>query len=198
MKKARFFSFRLSLGGLLIALTSCFSTHLPPLQAPPAVARLDALADAELAVQVDTSRVAGARGYQYLTAMPITRVYTPDLQKELLDQLRVQAGLKGYRLVPKTEAAAGAYELDVTVEELSVSGYCYLLVRRPHSDIRLTGVLRNERGDVVRECSVPGQATFTAKFAFSDELNEARRIALTEAAVALVGCLELKQPRPRL
>ena len=181
---------------VLHLLTGCFPADLPPLEAPPAVSGLTDLADASIELSVDTGSVQGHRGYQYLTALPVTRVYAPDTVKEVTDQLKVQAGLKGYRLVPPgTPSQKPEYRLDVTVQELNVSGYCYLLLRRPHSDVLLTATLRSKDGTIVRECDGSGDATFTAKFAFSEQLNEARRIALTQAAVALVECLALPKPR---
>lgn len=186
---------RIRLVALFFGLTGCFPATLPTLEAPPALSRLNELADANISFTVDSAPVEGHRGYQFLTVLPVTRVYTPDIDREVSDQLSIQAGLKGYRLVPTDSAKKPSYSLSVTVEDLTVSGYCYLLVRRPHSDIRLKGVIRSPDGTVVRECSGSGEATYTAKFAFADELNEARRIALTQAAVELVACLELPKPR---
>lgn len=181
---------------LLIALSGCFPADLPPIEAPPAVSRLHDLADATIGLTVNTSPVEGHRGYQYLTAIPVTRVYTPDLAQEVTDQLKVQGGLKGYRMVePANRSEPVAFNLEVTVQELTVSGYCYLFVRRPHADVVLNATLRSPDGTVVRECSGAGDVTYTAKFAFSEELNEARRVALTQAAVALVDCLSLPKPR---
>lgn len=184
---------------LLMVLSGCFPAHLPPLESPPALGRLQDLADSEIAFSVNTSPVDGLRGYQFLTVVPVTRVYTPDLAREVSDLLKIQAGLKGYRLVSAEVGAAGkpAYSLSVTVEDLTVSGYCYLAIRRPYSKVRLSGTLRAADGTVLRECSGEGRSVFFAKFAFDQELNEARRIALTDAAVALTACLELPKPAIR-
>lgn len=181
---------------LLFLLSGCFPADLPALEAPPAVARLSELADASIALTVNTAAVDGHRGYQYLTVFPVTRVYTPSLTTEVTDQLKVQAGLKGYRLLPPSASSQqDAFRLDVTVQELNVSGYCLLAVRRPHADVLLSATLRSQNGEIIRECSGAGEATYTAKFAFSEQLNEARRIALTAAAVSLVECLALPKPR---
>jgi|694.fasta_scaffold46758_5 hypothetical protein len=181
---------------LLLLLSGCFPADLPQIEAPPAVSRLHDLADASIGLSVNTTPVAGHRGYQYLTAIPVTRIYTPDLAQEVTDQLKVQGGLKGYRMVePTTPSDQVAFNLEVTVQDLTVSGYCYLLVRRPHSDVVLNATLRSPDGALVRECTGVGDVTYTAKFAFSEQLNEARRSALTQAAVALVECLALPKPR---
>jgi hypothetical protein len=181
---------------LLCALTSCFPTELPPLDTPPAVARLDALADGDVALSLDTQPVEGVQGYQYLTVFPVTRVYTPSVESEVTNQAKIQLGLKGYRVVAPQSGRHPEYQLDLTVEEFSVSGYCYLLFRRPSAFVSLKGTLRSPEGEVLRECSGTGKSSFTARFAFAPELNEARRIALTDAMVALVDCFELKKPRP--
>ncbi len=181
---------------LLALLSGCFPAHLAPLETPPAVSRLSDLADANIALAVNVAPVDGHRGYQYLTAIPVTRVYTPDITREVTDQLKLQGGLKGYRMVePSDPAEQVAFNLEVTVQELTVSGYCYIFVRRPHSDVVLNATLHSRDGSVVKQCTGVGDATFTAKFAFSEQLNEARRIALTQAAVALVECLSLPKPR---
>lgn len=181
---------------LLMLLSGCFPAHLPALETPPAVSRLSDLADANIALRVNVAPVDGHRGYQYLTAIPVTRVYTPDITQEVTDQLKLQGGLKGYRMVePATRADQLAFRLEVTVQELTVSGYCYVFVRRPHADVVLNATLLSPDGTAVKQCTGVGEATYTAKFAFSEQLNEARRIALTEAAVALVECLSLPKPR---
>jgi len=188
-----------SIGALLIAaaLSGCFSTHLPPLDEPPALSRLTSLAEGDIAFTLDASGLEGSRGHQYLSLLPFTRVYTPDLATEVTNQLKVQAGLKGYRLVPDEGQRGRRYHLAVKVEECAVSGYCYVLLRRPHSRIVLAATLKDASGQVIRRCEGAGKSTFTAKFAFSDELNEARRLALTDASVALFDCLELPKAAAR-
>jgi len=178
---------------LFCVLTGCFSTELPPLTPPPATARLEALADAEIAVSVDDSHVRGARGYQFLTAVPVTLVYTPSLVPDVMESLKVQVGLRGYRIVAPDHVPPPAYRLDVVIDDFSVSGYCYAIVRRPKSSMVLSATLRSPTGEVLRQCSGEAKFGFTSKFAFSEELNEARRIAITDAAKALLECLELKK-----
>jgi len=196
MLKLRLLLPRRTLLYLLCGLSGCFPTELPPIDTPPAVARLDALADGEVALSVESQPAEGVRGYQYLTVFPVTRVYTPEIDSEVTNQAKIQLGLKGYRVVGPQSGKQPEYRLDLVVEDFSVSGYCYLLVRRPSAFVSLKGTLRSPEGAVLRECSGTGKSSFTARFAFAPELNEARRIALTDAMVALVDCLELKKPRP--
>lgn len=192
------YTIRTWMAALAYALTGCFSTELPPLTPPPATARLEGLADAEIAVTIDDAHVRGHRGYQFLTAVPVTRVYTPSLVSDVMDSLKVQVGLRGYRAVAPEQASAPAYRLDVVIEDFTVSGYCYAIVRRPKASTVLSGTLRSPTGEVLRQCSGDAKFGLTTKFAFAEELNEVRRIALTDAAKALLECLELKKAPHRL
>ena len=179
----------------LLTLSACFSTHLPALDHHASIQRLRQLASTELALSVNSEAVNGVAGFQFLTVLPVTRVYTPNFKEDLSAQLSLDAGLRGYRTVSPESAGGSTNHLSVTVQELTVSGYCYFIMRQPHAQITLRGELRAPDGHLISSCETAASSSFTARFAFSTELNEVLRISITDASAQLFTCLGIKTAR---
>lgn len=196
MQISRFFTHFSVFLAPLLTLSACFSTHLPALDHHASIQRLSQLANTELALSVNSEAVDGVAGFQFLTVVPVTRVYTPNFNEDLRAQLSLDAGLRGYRTVsPESAGGSSTNHLYVTVQELTVSGYCYFIMRQPHAQITLRGELSAPDGHLISSCETAASSSFTARFAFSTELNEVLRISITDASAQLFTCLGIKTAR---
>lgn len=199
---------------LLISVTygllGCFSTTLPPLDAPPELARLERLASTPVTLHVEVSDELASSlvGLQYVLGfIPVTRVYAPELARTVTNLVRLEAGLRGIACTMPGDTThdsprRSSPTLTVVVDDLSVNGYDLLVLRRPSAAITLTGcITRPQRGVAVSEglqqrtqqciqqCSAHADESFTSSYAFEAELNEALRRAIIRAAGMVLECL---------
>jgi hypothetical protein len=174
-----------------IALTGCFSTELEPLEPPSGLEKLESVSDTTIPVRLQTTGLQERTlGYQYLfMAIPLARVYAPNLENDLRLQLSVAGGLRGYRFIEPTDTSK--LLLEITVEELSVDGYDLIVVRKPTSSVTMKARL-TRNGDVERECVESYQASNTAHYAFAGELQQALSESLLHGSYKLLDCLGFK------
>lgn len=182
----------------------CFSTHLPTLDAPPELIRLEHLAHTHLNLTIEVSEVTASSmvGLQYILGfLPITRVYTSDLTQSVDNLVRLEAGLRGVACTASSANTPhlarppkrGIPTLTIVVDDLSVNGYDLLVLRRPSASITLTGYLTSGPPETLQQrtlqCSAVAEESFSSSYAFEDELNEALRRAIIRAAGMVLDCL---------
>lgn len=177
------------------AVSGCFSVSLPEQTPPDGLHKLAQLSDVRLPVRISTDGMeASRRGFQYLfLALPVSRVYTPTLAADLLTQLSVAGGLRGYSFRQLADNEVAPLYLDLRITETSVNGYDLLFIRKPTASVALDAKLI-ERGVVNRECAVAESASNTAHFAFSAELQSALAEALLQSSYKALDCLSLGAP----
>lgn len=179
--------------GLLafFGLTGCFSTNLEPLEAPSGLEKLEAVSDTTIPIRLTTNGFQDrSLGFQYLfMAIPVARVYAPNLENDIKLELSVAGGLRGYRFVDAANSSENL--LDITIGELSVDGYDLLVVRKPTSSVTMTARL-TRNGEVLRECVESYQASNSAHYAFAGELQQALSESLLHCSYKILDCLGLK------
>jgi hypothetical protein len=174
-------------------LTACFSTELTPLEPPSGLEKLVNLSDSNIPVQIQT---AGFHdhfvGHQYLFfAIPMTRIYLPNLEADTRMQLSVACGMRGYRC---TESATQGSKrvLEITIRDARVNGYDLLVVRKPAASVTMFAQLF-ENGEVIRSCEENYTATNTTHYAFTSELQSALSEALLQGSYKLLDCLGMNR-----
>ncbi len=174
-------------------LTGCFSTELAPLEAPSGLEKLINLSDANVPVQIQTAGFHDHYlGHQYLFfAIPMTRIYVPDLEANTRMQLSVACGMRGYRCTESNTQGAKRV-LHITIRDVSVNGYDLLVVRKPAASVTMAAQLV-ENGEVVRACEESYTATNTSHYAFANELHFALSEALLHGSYKLLDCLGMNR-----
>lgn len=182
------------LGGSGLLLSGCFAVSLPPENAPDGLQKLTQLSDATLPVRIKTGDLAeGIRGFQYLfMAVPFSRVYTPTLKRDLILQLSVAGGMRGYAIDDVEETESRPLLIEIDIHSLSVNGYDLLFIRKPTASISLTARMY-EHGVLIRECPVQYSASDAAQFAFTTELQNALSEALLQSSYRILDCFEINE-----
>lgn len=175
-----------------LPLTGCFSYQLPPLDHPREIQRLLSIPDAPLALQLHVEGPTTSVGYQFVAALvPLTRVYTPHIERDVTTHLAIEAATRRYKLQPDVRGdTSRPPHLTVTVSNLHLSGYDLIFVRRPSASITLTGILQLPNR-AQRRCVAHAENAATTKFAFSTELNTVLQEALQTSTRELFDCLGL-------
>ncbi len=173
-------------------LSGCFAVSLPPETPPDGLRKLTQLSDATLPVRIKTGDLTESfRGFQYLfMVIPFSRVYTPTLREDLLLQLSVAAGMRGYAIAEVGESEERPLVVELDLKSLSVNGYDLLFVRKPTATISFMARMY-ERGEVIRECPIEYRATDAAQFAFTTELQNALTEALLQSSYQTLDCFEI-------
>lgn len=190
---ARRFALHRCIMGLLAisGLTGCFSTELPPLEPPSGLEKLEAVSDTTIPIRLQTNGLQDQSvGIQYVFfIVPVSRVYVPNIESDVRQQLAVAGGLRGYRFVEASDSSEML--LEITVEEITVNGYDLLVVRKPTSSVTMKARLSRD-GEVVRECVDSYHASNTAHYAFAGELQQALSESLLHGSYKILDCLGLK------
>jgi len=174
-------------------LSGCFAVSLPPETPPDGLRKLTQLSDATLPVRIRTADLTESfRGFQYLfMVIPFSRIYTPTLQDDLLLQLSVAGGMRGYAIDRVGETEERPLVVDIEIKNLSVNGYDLLVVRKPTATISFVARMF-EHGTLIRECPVEYTATDAAQFAFTTELQSALTEALLQSSYKMLDCFEIQ------
>jgi hypothetical protein len=173
---------------LSLSLTACFSTHLPALEAPSGLDKLKSLSERSLPLKVDAGNISEEKlGFQYLlVAIPFSRIYDPNIERDAELQFSVAGSLRGYTFTHPSTSSPSSLKLSVISADLD--GYDLLFVRKPTASVTLFAAL-SKNGSVVRECTETGVASDTAHYAFSVELQSALAEALLQASYKILDCL---------
>jgi hypothetical protein len=175
-----------------VLLTGCFRSTLPPLEYPQEAQRLLSVPDAQMTLRLQVEEPSGSVGNQFLFGLlPLTRVYTPHIERDIATHLAIEAATRRYKL--RTElhgSTAQTPHITVIVRELHVSGYDLIFVRRPSASVTLTGILELPKQSP-RRCEAHVESAATTRFAFSTELNTVLQEALTASSRELFDCLRL-------
>lgn len=176
-----------------ILLTGCFSTELTPLEPPSGLEKLLNLSDSNIPVQIQTAGFHDhSVGHQYLFfALPMTRIYLPNLEADTKMQLSVACGMRGYRCTESATQGAKRV-LEITIRDVSVNGYDLLVVRKPAASVTMSAQLL-EDGAVVRSCEESYTATNTTHYAFTAELQSALSEALLQGSYKVLDCLGMNR-----
>lgn len=179
---------------LCIYLTGCFSTDLPAIEAPSGLDKLKKLTETTVPVRIDVGDLSQQKlGYQYLlVALPFTRIYGPNLKSDTELQFSVAGALRGYRFREALPTSERFISLSVVSADLD--GYDLLFIRKPTASVTLTAVMY-DHGTVVRSCQEIGEASNTAHYAFSIELQSALAEALLQASYKTLDCLGLTESK---
>jgi hypothetical protein len=177
---------------LLPLLSGCFAVSLPQETPPDGLLKLAQLSDATLPVRITTEDLTESyRGFQYLfLVFPISRVYTPSLPTDLLLQLSIAGGLRGYSFTQLRGESVPPLYVDIRITDASVNGYDLIFVRKPTASVALEARLF-EHGALKKVCSISHSASDTAHYAFSTELQIALSEALLQSSYKLLDCLEI-------
>lgn len=175
---------------ILINLSGCFSTTLPPIGPPKGIERLLRTADRTIVFSISPTAFPDTAGHQFLFFLfPVTRIYTPHATKAIATALSIDGASKGYKLVPQS-TSRNPLALRITVLDLSVSGFDLLFLRRPSASITLKGELESN-GALLRGCEVQATESRTKAYAFEQELNGVLWMAIQSASAKLFSCLRL-------
>lgn len=177
---------------LLPLVSGCFAVSLPQETPPDGLLKLAQLSDATLPVRITTDDLTESyRGFQYLfLAFPFSRVYTPTLPSDLLLQLSIAGGMRGYSFSLLHGDTTPPLYVDIRITKTSVNGYDLIFVRKPTASVSLEARLY-EHGSLKRECSISHSASDAAHYAFSTELQVALSEALLQSSYKLLDCLEI-------
>jgi hypothetical protein len=159
---------------------------------PDGLRKLTQLSDATLPVRLRTADLTESfRGFQYLLmVIPFSRIYTPALEEDLLLQLSVASGMRGYAIDRVSESEERPLVVEIEIKSLSVNGYDLLVVRKPTATISLVARMF-EHGALIRECPIEYTATDAAHFAFTTELQNALTESLLQSSYKMLDCFEI-------
>ena len=177
---------------LLPLLSGCFAVSLPQETPPDGLLKLAQLSDVTLPVRITTDDLTESyRGFQYLfLVFPMSRIYTPSLPTDMLLQLSIAGGLRGYSFTHLREESSPPLYVEIRITDASVNGYDLIFVRKPTASVALEARLF-ENGVLKKMCAISHSASDTAYYAFSTELQIALSEALLQSSYKLLDCLEI-------
>lgn len=175
---------------LLASFCGCFSTHLPETTIPSHLPRLLRLSEQDIPTTLKYASSTQTLGYQYLLAMPLSRVYAPHLQKILTQRLALHAGINKYQLIFNNPSAIADTRIEVSIKDIRVNGFDLLVVRKPTTHLTIQATLYRF-GKSSRECTTRQDVSDLKAFAFSEELQAVLETAIDRAAQDIITCLGL-------
>jgi len=176
----------------LLSLSSCFRSILPPIEHPAGVHHLLTIPDIPMTLRVAIEQPTASVGHQFLLGiLPVTRVYSPHIEREISTYLAIEAATRRYKLIHEASGAVQPFpHLLVTVSELQISGYDLVVLRRPVASVKLTALL-DMLDRSPRRCEITANSSRITQFAFSTELNQVLQEALASGVHELFDCLLL-------
>jgi hypothetical protein len=173
-------------------LSACFPAVIQPFSYPPEAQRLLALGERPLAVSIHGLAPDRTLGNQFLAvAFPVTRVYAPNIEREIEMHLALEAAARHYKLIPaQSDSHQVGPLLTVNVTELGLSGYDLIFIRRPSATLDVIATLDLPH-QPPRSCSTNVEVTKTRNFAFNSQLSDVLRTALEQTSRDLFNCLGL-------
>jgi hypothetical protein len=178
---------------LLTSFCGCFSTHLPETPIPSHLPRLLRLSEQDIPTTIKYASSTQTVGYQYLLAIPLSRVYAPHLQETLTQRLALHAGINKYQLAFDNPSAIADTRIEVSIKDIRINGFDLLFVRRPTTHLAIQATLYRF-GKSSRECTTRQDVSDFKAFAFSEELQAVLETAVDQAAQDIITCLGLSDP----
>lgn len=173
---------------ILLILSGCLRTDLPTQPTPIKVFELAAVNPRPLRLEV-TPFPDDSLGHQFLLLMvPFGSIYIPDTAGTVERNLYTNLALQGYKPIINKGTELG---LKVTVENIQVTAYDLLVIRRIVSRVKLRGEILNHQGQILRSSTINEEFIYFKTFAFGTQLEHAYSKALDAASKALIKDLRL-------